>query len=255
MLAGVKLIAEPWDIGPGGYQLGALPAGLAWSGTTASATRARLSGWATSCTPGEFARRMTGSDDLFADAGRSALASINYVTCRTTASRCADLVSYDAAATTRPTARTTATATATTTAELRRRGADQRCRRAGPARARWQRALLATLLLAQGTPMLLAGDELGHSQQGNNNAYCQDNAIGWVDWAHADASMVALVAALTTLRRRYPAFRHPRWFRGHPFHEPGHLFAPGGDIAWLRPDGVAMWHEDWDDPWTAASPT
>jgi pullulanase/glycogen debranching enzyme len=113
----------------------------------------------------------------------------------------------------------------------------------------WRRALLATLFLAQGTPQLLAGDEIGNSQQGNNNAYCQDNATSWLDWEHADDSLTALVTALAALRKRYPALRHPRWFEGHPFHEPGHAYTPGGDIAWLRPDGLAMSDQDWDDPW------
>ena len=116
-------------------------------------------------------------------------------------------------------------------------------------RAAWRRALLATLFLAQGTPQLLAGDEMGNSQQGNNNAYCQDNATSWLDWAQADEALTSFVCALSALRRRYPAFRHPRWFQGHPFHEAGHPYIPGGDIAWLRPDGLAMSDEDWDDPW------
>jgi glycogen operon protein len=90
---------------------------------------------------------------------------------------------------------------------------------------------------------------MGHSQHGNNNAYCQDNATGWLDWTQADESLIALVSGLAALRRRYPALRHPRWFQGHPFHEAGHPYVPGGDIAWLRPDGVAMSDQDWDDPW------
>ena len=116
-------------------------------------------------------------------------------------------------------------------------------------RAAWRRALLATLFLAQGTPQLLAGDEMGNSQQGNNNAYCQDNATSWLDWAQADEALTSFVCALAALRRRYPAFRHPRWFQGHPCHEAGHPYIPGGDICWLRPDGLALSDEDWDDPW------
>jgi glycogen operon protein len=114
-------------------------------------------------------------------------------------------------------------------------------------RAAWRRALLATLLLAQGTPQLLAGDEMGNSQQGNNNAYCQDNATSWLDWAQADEALISFVSAVTALRKRYPAFRHPRWFAGHPFNDAGHPYLPGGDIAWLRPDGLSMSHRDWDD--------
>jgi pullulanase/glycogen debranching enzyme len=82
-----------------------------------------------------------------------------------------------------------------------------------------------------------------------HNAYCQDNAISWLAWAGADEALTSFVAALSALRGRYPAFRHPRWFEGHPFHEAGHPYTPGGDIAWLRPDGMAMSDQDWDDPW------
>jgi glycogen operon protein len=197
------------------------------------------------CTPGQLARRMTGSDDLFADDGRSPLASINMVTAHD-GFTLADLTSY----------------------RVRHNDANGENNRDGHGdnhsanggvegptqdaavlrkRAAWQRALLATLFLAQGTPQLLAGDEIGNSQQGNNNAYCQDNAIGWLNWG--SEAHVPLVAALAALRRRYPAFRHPRWFAGHPFHEAGHPYTPGGDIAWLRPDGLAMWDQDWDNPW------
>ena len=108
-------------------------------------------------------------------------------------------------------------------------------------RARLARALLATVLLAQGTPMLAAGDELGHSQRGNNNAYCQDNPIGWIDWQHADAALAAFVARLTELRRRLPALRQSRWLSDH-------LRADGGrEVDWRDPAGhemtVARWHD------------
>ena len=244
VLSRVRLIAEPWDVAPGGYQVGAFP--LCWQEwNDRFRDTARMYWLEHECTPGQLARRMTGSDDLFADDGRSPLASINMITAHD-GFTLADLTAY----------------------RLRHNEANGEDNRdghdnnhsanggvEGPSqdpevlrrRTAWRRALLATLFLAQGTPQLLAGDELGNSQQGNNNAYCQDNAIGWVDWRNVE--LVSLVSTLTALRRQYPAFRHPRWFRGHPFHEPGHPYSPGGDIAWLRPDGVAMSDADWDDPW------
>ena len=246
VLARVKRIAEPWDVAPGGYQVGAFGAGWQeWNDRFRDIARMFWLGH--ECTPGQLARRMTGSDDLFAHDGRSPLSSINLVTAHD-GFTLADVTSY----------------------RFRHNEANGEQNRDGhgenhsanasvegpskdPAvlgqRTAWQRALLATLLLAQGTPQLLAGDEFGNSQQGNNNAYCQDNETSWLDWSRADETLVALVARLASLRRRYPAFRYPRWFEGHPFHEPGHPYICGGDIAWLRPDGLAMSEQDWDDPW------
>jgi glycogen debranching enzyme len=244
VLARVKRIAEPWDVGPRGYQLGGFPAGWQeWNDRFRDTARSYWLGH--DCTPGLLARRMTGSNDLFHHHARSPLASINMVTAHD-GFTLADLTSY----------------------RHRRNEANGEHNRDGhglsysanagvegptqnPAvlrlRAAWRRALLATLFLAQGTPQLLAGDEMGNSQQGNNNAYCQDNATSWLDWAHGDEALVSLVSALAALRRRYPALRHPRWFEGHPFHEAGHPYIPGGDIAWLRPDGLAMSQQDWDN--------
>jgi glycogen operon protein len=246
VLAGVKLIAEPWDVAPGGYQVGAFALGWQeWNDRFRDIARMYWLGH--ECTPGQLARRMTGSDDLFADDGRSPLASINLITAHD-GFTLADVTAYRYRHN-------------EANGEQNRDGhGDNHSANAGvegpsrdPAvlrqRTAWQRALLATLFLAQGTPQLLAGDEIGNSQRGNNNAYCQDNAISWLDWANADDGLTALVAALSGLRKRYPAFRHPRWFAGHPFHEAGHPYIPGGDIAWLRPDGLAMWDQDWDDPW------
>jgi glycogen operon protein len=246
VLSRVRLIAEPWDVAPGGWQVGAFPLGWQeWHDRFRDT--ARMYWLEHECTPGQLARRMTGSDDLYADDGRTPLASINMITAHD-GFTLADLTAYRYRHN-------------EANGEENRDGTGHNHSANGgvegpsaePAvmrkRTAGRRALLATLFLAQGTPQLLAGDELGNSQQGNNNAYCQDNAIGWVDWAHADTSLLSLVASLAALRQQYPAFRHPRWFRGHPFHEPGHPYTPGGDIAWLRPDGVAMWDEDWDDPW------
>ena len=244
VLAGIKRIAEPWDVAPGGYQVGAFPMGWQeWNDRFRDT--ARMYWLEHECTPGQLARRMTGSDDLFADDGRSPLASINLITAHD-GFTLADLTSYRSRHN-------------EANGENNRDGhGDNHSANGGVEgptrdaavlrqRAAWQRALLATLFLAQGTPQLLAGDELANSQQGNNNAYCQDNAIGWLNWD--SEAHVSFVAALAALRKRYPAFRHPRWFAGHPFHEAGHPYAPGGDIAWLRPDGLAMWDQDWDNPW------
>jgi glycogen debranching enzyme len=246
VLARVKRIAEPWDVAPGGYQVGAFaPGWLEWNDRFRDTVRMYWLGH--ECTPGQVAMRMTGSSDAFHHDGRSPLASVNIVTAHD-GFTLADLTAYRFRHN-------------EANGEQNRDGhGDNHSANAGVEgptgdplvlrqRTAWRRALLATLFLAQGTPQLLAGDELGHSQKGNNNAYCQDNEISWLDWAKADGSLIEFVAALSALRKRYPAFRHPRWFEGHPFHEPGHPYLPGGDIAWLRPDGVAMSHEDWDDPW------
>ncbi len=246
VLARVKRIAEPWDVAPGGYQVGAFaPGWQEWNDRFRDIVRMYWLGH--ECTPGQMARRMTGSDDLFAHDGRSPLASINMVTAHD-GFTLADVTAYRFRHN-------------EANGENNRDGhGDNFSANAGvegasedPAvlrqRAAWRRALLATLLLAQGTPQMLAGDEMGNSQQGNNNAYCQDNPTSWLAWAHADKALISLVSALAALRRQYPAFRHPRWFQGHPFHEPGHPYTPGGDIGWLRPDGLAMSDEDWDDPW------
>jgi glycogen debranching enzyme len=246
VLARVKRIAEPWDVAPGGYQVGAFgPGWQEWNDRFRDIARMFWLGH--ECTPGQLARRMTGSDDLFAHDGRSPLASINLITAHD-GFTLADVTSYRFRHN-------------EANGEQNRDGhGDNHSANAGVEglskdpvvlrqRAAWRRALLATLFLAQGTPQLLAGDELGNSQQGNNNAYCQDNETSWLDWPRADESLIALVAKLASLRQRYPAFRYPRWFEGHPFHEPGHPYICGGDIAWLRPDGLAMSDQDWDDPW------
>ena len=180
---GVKLIAEPWDIGPGGYQLGGFPNGwLEWNDKFRDTTRAFWLGG--DGTRGEFALRLSGSSDLFQPRRRPPAESVNYVVSHD-GFTLRDLVSYDMR-------------------HNEANGEDNRdghghnlswnCGCEGPTgdpavlalRARLQRALLATVLLSQGTPMLAAGDELGHSQGGNNNPYCQDNATTWIDWAAAD---------------------------------------------------------------------
>jgi glycogen operon protein len=187
----------------------------------------------------EFAARFTGSGDLYASDGRHPVASVNFVTCHD-GFTLADLVSYN-------------TKHNEANGEGNRDGTDDNrswnCGVEGPdgpvvsaLRARQRRNFVATLFCAQGVPMLLAGDELGRTQRGNNNAYCQDNEVSWVDWdaAGSEAGLLAFTRALSALRREHPVFRRRRFFRGHPAGD-GHL----SDIAWLTPDNREMADEDW----------
>jgi glycogen debranching enzyme len=245
VLANVKRIAEPWDIGAGGYQLGGFPAGWQeWNDQFRDTTRAYWLGHA--CTRGQFALRLSGSSDRFNHHGRSPTASINLIT------------SHDGF--------TLADLTAYRDRHNLANGEDNRDGHShnlsahagveGPSddpqvvfqRALWRRALLATLFLAQGTPQLLAGDELGHSQGGNNNAYCQDNPTTWLDWARADTDLIAYVAGLIALRRRLSGLRHPGWFQG--VQEPDHSSQDknSGVMDWRKPDGGALSQADWQDP-------
>lgn len=233
VLAGVKLIAEPWDIGPDGYKLGQFPAGWhEWNDRFRDTSRAFWLGF--DCTRGDFGRRLAGSSDLFDHGGRSPLASINLITAHD-GMTLADLTSYRHKHN-------------WPNGENNRDGHHHNLSAnagvEGPSpdpavqavRGQWRRALLTTLFCSQGTPQLLAGDEFGHSQGGNNNAYCQDNETAWLDWAGADAALTDFVAGLIHLRQAHPALRHPRWFTGE------------ADIAWRNPDGSVLTATDWDDP-------
>jgi isoamylase len=240
-LAGVKLIAEPWDIGPGGYQVGAFPAG--WSEWNDHFRRTVRRYWAGEGNLiGELARRMTASADLFDHDGRSPRSSVNHVTVHD-GFTLADLVSYT-------------TKHNEANGEDNRDGSDENystnCGIEGPSdkpevvncRRLLRRNLLASLMLAQGVPLLLAGDEVGNSQGGNNNAYCQDNPVGWTDWSalgRTDDDMTGLVAQLTELRRRFPQLRPRRWV---------HERAPQEDvgITWLTPQATPMTEHDWNFP-------
>lgn len=239
VLSRVKRIAEPWDIGHGGYRVGQFPAGWhEWNDRFRDTVRAYWLGYP--CTRGDFARRLTGSSDLFHRQRRSPLASVNMVTAHD-GFNLSDLTAY-------------------TQKHNHANGEDNRDGHGhnlganagveGPSddasvlqvRGEWRRALLSTVLLAQGVPQLLSGDELGHSQQGNNNAYCQDNAITWLDWAAHDAGLAAFVGGLVRLRQRHPGLRNVRWFSGHA--------SAGGedaDIVWQRLDGAPLSATDWDD--------
>ncbi|MBX3643479.1 MAG: glycogen debranching protein GlgX [Rubrivivax sp.] len=238
LLAGVKLIAEPWDIGPGGYQLGQFPPGwVEWNDRFRDTARAwwlRGDG-----TRAEFARRWCASSELFRPAARAPAASLNYVVSHD-GFTLRDLVSYD---------RRHNQANGEDNRDGHAHNLSWNCGIEGPTgdpavqalRARLQRALLATLLLAQGTPMLAAGDELGHTQQGNNNPYCQDNPITWIDWSQADDGLIDFCAALIRLRRQIKPLGD-RWYDD--------AVDPSGNdgLRWLQPDGEALQGERWHDP-------
>jgi isoamylase len=237
----VKLIAEPWDVGPGGYQVGGFPPQWTeWNGKYRDTMRDLWRG--EPGTLGEFASRFTGSADLYERDGRRPVASINFVTAHD-GFTLADLVSYNEK-------HNDANGEDGNDGESHNRSWN--CGAEGPTddeairalRARQQRNVLATLLLSQGVPMILHGDELGRSQGGNNNTYAQDSEISWVDWDTADLPLVEFVAAVVQLRRQHPTFRRARFFNGRPVRrEAG---APLPDIEWYRPDGTAMTPEDWD---------
>jgi len=237
----VKLIAEPWDVGPGGYQVGNFPPQWTeWNGKYRDTVRDFWRGEPQAL--GEFASRLTGSSDLYAHSGRWPVASINFVTAHD-GFTLRDLVSYEQKHN-------------DANGEDGRDGADDNRSMnfgvEGPTddpqinelRERMQRNFIATLLLSQGVPMLLHGDELGRTQRGNNNGYAQDNEITWIDWEHVDASLIDFTSALARLRRDHPTFRRRRFFDGRPVRREEVERIP--DIVWLRPDGTQMQPEDWD---------
>jgi isoamylase len=238
----VKLIAEPWDIGEGGYQVGNFPPlWTEWNGKYRDTVRDFWRGQ--SATMPEFASRLTGSSDLYATSGRRPVASINFVTCHD-GFTLNDLVSYDRKHN-------------EANGEDNRDGADDNrswnCGVEGPSddpavnelRARQRRNFLVTLFLSQGVPMLLAGDELGRTQGGNNNAYCQDNEISWLDWglAETEQDLLQFTENLASLRRNHPLFRRRRFFRGRPHTTPADT---EDDLVWLTPTGEEMTQQDWE---------
>jgi glycogen operon protein len=240
VLSQVKLIAEPWDLGEGGYQVGNFPAGWAeWNDRYRDTVRAYWKG--DGGLIGDFARRLTGSSDLYEASGRKPHASINFVTAHD-GFTLTDLVSYNHKHN-------------EANLEGNRDGHDHNlswnCGSEGPTddpaacalRARQKRNFIATLLLSQGVPMLLAGDEIGRTQHGNNNAYCQDSAISWLEWT-LDGDKQALlrfVRRMIHLRLQHPVFRRRRFFQGRPIRGGGVK-----DIAWLTPDGREMNDDQWD---------
>ena len=255
----VKLIAEPWDVGDGGYHVGNFPPLWSeWNGKYRDTIRDFWRGQP--ATLPEFASRLTGSSDLYQQDSRRPVASVNFVTCHD-GFTLQDLVSYDRKHN-------------EANGEGNRDGSDDNrscnCGAEGPAddpavlalRARQKRNFLVTLLLSQGVPMLLAGDEMGRTQRGNNNAYCQDNEISWVDWVTAgelpaagvpatrggsaaqgrSQALLEFVRGLVQIRADHPVFRRRRFFQGQDIRGmPGEL----RDITWLTPAGQEMTDADW----------
>jgi isoamylase len=238
----VKLIAEPWDLGPNGYQVGRFPIGWGeWNGKYRDTTRRFWRGDPGQV--GEFASRLAGSSDLFSASQRSPQASINFVTCHD-GFTLHDLVSYEAKHN-------------EANGENNRDGTDDNQSRnwgvEGPTEAvhvirmreRIKRNFLATLAFSQGVPMISHGDEVGRTQLGNNNAYCQDSPLTWVDWrlTPLQRQLLGFTRAVFAIRAANPVLRRRNYFR----HQPDH---PGGskDLTWLRPDGKEMSDADWADP-------
>jgi glycogen operon protein len=234
-LSTAKLVAEPWDLGPDGYRLGAFPPGWAeWNDRFRDDVRRYWAGRGGSA--GAFATRLAGSSDVFGGAGRQPWASLNFVTAHD-GFTLQDLVSYE---------RKRNLANLQQDQDGRDENFAWNCGVEGPAedpavqelRGRQKRNLIASLILAQGAPMLLGGDELGRSQGGNNNAYCQDNATSWLDWAgrsEADLQFTAFVRRLLRLRADNALFRRS-------------AFMTDADAGWFRPDGARMTPQDWAGP-------
>ena len=236
LLAGVKLIAEPWDVAA--CETGRFPPGIGeWNDRFRDAARGFWLTGAVSC--GEFASRLAGSSDLFRHNGRMPQSSINFITAHD-GFTLADVVAYE-----HKHNEANGQASADGNNDNRSINCGVEGATADPAvhelRGRLQRALLATLVLAKGVPMLLAGDESGRTQDGNNNAYCQDNPTSWLDWDGMDRALCEFAARLIELRRTHPALRRLNWFDGSP--------TPMGerDIAWLWRDGAEITREQWDD--------
>jgi glycogen operon protein len=241
VLSQVKLIAEPWDVGPGGYQVGNFPVlWTEWNGRYRDELRDFWRGLGHGA---EFSRRLSGSADLYQEDGRKPFASINFVTAHD-GFTLRDLVSYDEKHN-------------EANLEDNRDGTDDNrswnCGVEGPTddpevlalRAQQQRNLLTTLLLSIGVPMLVAGDEQGRTQRGNNNAYCQDNEISWIDWELDDErrELLELTRKLVAFRKTHPLFRRDRFLTGRP-----EMGSGLPDAWWFRPDGRRMTRRDWEQP-------
>jgi glycogen operon protein len=239
ILSDVKLIAEPWDLGPNGYQVGNFPVlWTEWNGKYRDCVRRFWKG--RGGTVSELASRLAGSSDLYAHNGRRPTASINFITAHD-GFTLRDLVSYNHKHN-------------EANGEDNRDGSNDNdswnCGTEGetsdPAintlRARQQRNFLTTLLLSQGVPMLLAGDEFGHTQQGNNNAYCQDTPLAWLNWnlSNEQRELLEFTRGVMNLRKSHPVFRRRHFFQGRPIHG-----ADIKDIYWFKPDGHEMSDADW----------
>ncbi|WP_284990527.1 glycogen debranching protein GlgX [Arthrobacter sp. efr-133-TYG-120] len=239
----VKLIAEPWDVGPGGYQVGNFPPlWTEWNGKYRDAVRDFWRGEPS--TLGEFAARLAGSADLYGSSGRRPVASVNFVTAHD-GFTLHDLVSYNEK-------HNETNGAGNNDGETHNRSWN--CGAEGPIddesvlvlRARQQRNFIATLMLSQGVPMLLHGDELGRTQEGNNNAYCQDSELSWIHWESTDKPLTEFAAAAARLRRDHATFRRNRFFEGRPVKR--REGQPLPDIVWLNTDASVMVPEDWNNP-------
>ncbi|CAA9214031.1 MAG: GH13_11 / GH13 / GH13_10 / GH13_13 / GH13_ 36 / GH13_37 / CBM48 / GH13_20 / GH13_2 / GH1 3_1 / GH13_14 [uncultured Arthrobacter sp.] len=237
----VKLIAEPWDVGPGGYQVGNFPPQWTeWNGKYRDTVRDFWRGEPSSI--GEFASRLTGSADLYEHSARRPVASINFVTAHD-GFTLRDLVSYNEK-------HNEANGENNNDGESHNRSWNSGVE--GPTddpkvlglRARQQRNFIATLLLSQGVPMLLHGDELGRTQNGNNNTYAQDSELSWVHWDKMDQPLLEFTAAVNRLRSEHPTFRRRRFFDGRPVRRGEGEVLP--DIVWLDTAGELMAPEDWN---------
>jgi len=233
----VKLIAEPWDIGEGGYQVGNFPPLWSeWNGRYRDTVRDLWRG--SDQALAEFGSRLTGSSDLYQGTGRRPYASVNFITAHD-GFTLRDLVSYNDK-------HNEANGEENRDGENHNRSWN--CGEEGPTdtpdvvalRRRQTRNFLTTLMLSQGVPMLLGGDEIGRTQRGNNNAYCQDNEISWYDWEHVDNDLLQFTRRLIALRNRHPAFWRRRWFQGRAIHG-----TEVGDIGWFTPAGTSMTEDDW----------
>jgi glycogen operon protein len=235
----VKLIAEPWDIGEGGYQVGNFPPLWSeWNGKYRDCIRDFWRGQ--DQTLGEFAYRFTGSSDLYENNARRPFASINFITAHD-GFTLNDLVSYNKKHN-------------EANGEENRDGANDNrsfnCGAEGPTddetvnslRDRQKRNFLSTLLLSQGVPMLLGGDEFGRTQQGNNNAYCQDNEISWFDWENMDEDLLQFTKDLIDFRWNHPVFTRQKWFQGRSING-----SELHDIAWFTPEGHHMTEDNWTE--------
>jgi glycogen operon protein len=240
VLSRVKLIAEPWDIGPGGYMVGNFPVGWTeWNGEYRDAVRGF---WAGLDVPTDLlAHRLTGSGDLYEQTGRRPYASINFVTCHD-GFTLRDLVSYEQKHN-------------EANGEENRDGHNDNrswnCGHEGPTddpevlarRRRQQRNLLATVLLSQGVPMLLAGDEISHTQKGNNNTYCQDNELTWLAWSQADRDLLGFAQAVLRLRSEEPVLKRRTFFQGRAIRGEG-----VADVSWFKPNGHELTDAEWKMP-------
>ena len=238
VLRQAKLIAEPWDVGPGGYRVGGFPARWSeWNDKYRDVVRDFWKG--TESRLAEFATRITGSSDVFGHSGRTPIASVNYVTSHD-GFPLADAVSYE---------RRHNHANGENNQDGHRDNRTWNGGVEGPTsdarilalRGRRRRTMLATVLLSQGVPMILGGDEIGRTQGGNNNAYNQDNETSWYDWHAADADILAFTTAVIALRRSHPTFRRSAWLHEHA--------DPGIDhVGWFTPAGSEMREPDWRAP-------